>query len=317
MDEFLGIFYSILPPFILLGIGALARGLGWLKSEADSSLSMITVRILYPCFIFFHIIDSETSFDSSTFITASFGFITILLGFVLSWLVAFVFRIDEDTAPTFRFCSGIFNYGFIAIPVAIAIFDKDIVVQIILFNLGVEIAIWTIGILILSGQKFTLNGVFNPPAISVLVALLVEAMGGQKLIPFFTWNVIESCAMCSIPVGLMLIGASFYKLLSSFHFSRGLKVEMGSVVVRNFLFPTIVLLYVYMGYIPEGILFLGEVLVVQAAMPAGIFAIVIVGNYFGDKDTAMRSIIVTMFASILTLPLWIMLGFSILEKNKF
>ena len=38
-------------------------------------------------------------------------------------------------------------------------------------------------------------------------------------------------------------------------------------------------------------------------MPAGIFAIVIVGNYRGDRVTAMRSIIVTMVASLLTLPM--------------
>ena len=49
----------------------------------------------------------------------------------------------------------------------------------------------------------------------------------------------------------------------------------------------------------------------QVAMPAGIFAIVIVGNYEGDKETAMRSILVTMIASIITLPLWLMIGVSL------
>ena len=41
------------------------------------------------------------------------------------------------------------------------------------------------------------------------------------------------------------------------------------------------------------------------------FAIVIVGNYEGDKETAMRSILVTMIASIITLPLWLMIGVSL------
>lgn len=45
------------------------------------------------------------------------------------------------------------------------------------------------------------------------------------------------------------------------------------------------------------------VLVTQAARPSGIFAIVIVGNYKSDNETAMRSILVTMIAIIITLPI--------------
>jgi hypothetical protein len=33
-----------------------------------------------------------------------------------------------------------------------------------------------------------------------------------------------------------------------------------------------------------------EILLIQSAMPAGIFAVVIVGNYGGDKLTALRTI---------------------------
>ena len=43
------------------------------------------------------------------------------------------------TGQSFRFCSGIFNYGFIAIPVALAFFQSEIVVYIILFNLGLRL----------------------------------------------------------------------------------------------------------------------------------------------------------------------------------
>ena len=312
MDGFISIFYSILPPFILLGIGGFARGVGWLKAEADSSLSMITVRVLYPFFIVFHILDSGARFDLQTITISCFGFISILIGFSLSWLISKFLKMDELNARTFRFCSGIFNYGFIAIPVAVALFDEGIVVKIILFNLGVEIAIWTVGILILTSKTFSLKGILNPPAVSVIVALVFQSIGGKVFIPSYIWNVIESVAMCSIPIGLMLIGASFYQLMRSFRFSSGFKIEMGAILVRNFLFPMIVLFYVCYGFIPDFLLDIRKVLIVQAAMPAGIFAVVIVGNYSGDNETAMRSIIVTMVVSIITLPLWIMYGIYLL-----
>ena len=113
---------------------------------------------------------------------------------------------------------------------------------------------------------------------------------------------------CSIPIGLILIGGSFYVLMEGFKFSKGLKIEGASILVRNFLFPSIVLAFLYLFPLPGGMEWMKSVLVTQAAMPAGIFAIVIVGNYKGDKETAMRSILVTMIASIITLPLWLMIG---------
>ena len=65
----------------------LARALGWFRAEADASLSMITIRILYPCFILFHILESQ-EFNSSTFLISLIGFLSILLGF-FSFLAGF------------------------------------------------------------------------------------------------------------------------------------------------------------------------------------------------------------------------------------
>jgi hypothetical protein len=48
-------------------------------------------------------------------------------------------------------------------------------------------------------------------------------------------------------------------------------------------------------------------------MPAGIFAVVIVGNYSEDKETAMRSIIATMVTGIITLPIWIGIGLMLIN----
>ena len=43
---------AVAPVFVLIGLGVLARGLGWLTREADDSLLKLTIRLLYPCFIF-------------------------------------------------------------------------------------------------------------------------------------------------------------------------------------------------------------------------------------------------------------------------
>jgi predicted permease len=242
----------------------------------------------------------------------AFGFASILIGFFLAWFASKVLRIEKESVRTFRFCAGIFNYGFIAIPVALAFFDTNIVVHIILFNLGVEIAIWTMGILILTANKFSLKGLLNPPAIAVIVGLALQTTGGKQLIPSFFWEVIEILGQCSIPIGLLLIGGSFYQLMDNFRFSDGLRTEIASLLVRNLLFPCLVICFVASKFCPSNIPYLREVLVIQAAMPAGIFAVVIVRNYSANSVAAMRTISVTMLVSLITLPIWLSIGFAVL-----
>lgn len=313
MDNLIGIFIAVLPPFLLLGVGAFARSVGWLRAEADASLSMVTIRILYPCFILFHILENgDTRIDGATFLVIAIGFASILTGFFLAWVVSKVLKLEEESVRTFRFCAGIFNYGFIAIPVALAFFDSNIVVYIILFNLGVEIAIWTIGILILTANRLSLKGLLNPPAIAVIVGLVLQTTGGKQFIPSFFWEVVGILGQCSIPIGLLLIGGSFYQLMDNFRFSNGLRTEIASLLVRNLFFPCLVLSFIASNFCPRDIPFLREVLVIQAAMPAGIFAVVIVSNYSANSVTAMRTISVTMLLSLLTLPIWLSIGFAVL-----
>ena len=88
---------------------------------------------------------------------------------------------------------------------------------------------------------------------------------------------------------------------------------MASVMVRNIIFPVIVLSFLLVGLLPNEIDWLREILVVQSAMPAGIFAVVVVGNYEGDKMTALRSIPITMIVGILSIPFWLFWGLKILS----
>ncbi len=309
MEEAISILLSILPPFLLLGLGGLARALKLLRAEADASLSQITVRILYPAFILHQVLGSDDLVINHSFLgTALLGFLSIILGFSLAWIVSKVANMDRESAKSFCFCSGIFNYGYLAIPIGQALFGQEIVVHIILFNLGVEMAIWTVGILVLTSKKLALSGVINPPVVSIVLAFCLQPFGGSQLLPTFLWEFIIMVGPCAIPLGLILIGGSFYELMQGFRFSPHYKTEVASVGVRNLLFPVFVFSFLSFSIIPQEMIWVSRVLVVQAAMPAGIFAVVIVGNYAGDKKTAMRSILSTMMVGAITIPAWLLAG---------
>jgi predicted permease len=314
MGSLIDILSYVAPPVLLLLLGVAVRRAGWFRAEADASLSILTVRVLYPCFFFYHIVGSEELMAPSNLIVViGAGFLCVLLGFYVAWIVARFTNMGVRSAPAFTFSAGIFNYGYFAFPVAISLFGEQILSKFIVFNLGVEIAIWTVGILFLSSSGFKLARLINPPAISIVLALLVKNWGGDAVVPSFAWEVIKMLGACSIPVGLLLIGGNISDLMKGFKFSKGYKIELSSILVRLVIVPALMFLYAWIGPIPEDMIWLKKVLIVQAAMPAGIFALVVVQIYDGDRTTAMRSIMASILGCLVSLPLWLILGLKLVE----
>jgi predicted permease len=316
VENWLNIILAVLPPFILLFIGCLARRMDWLGRETDRSLSRFILYVLYPSFIIYHVLGTESKVGiQEAWIAAVFGFFAISIGFLVARLVVRICKISSKESPAFCFCSGIFNYGFFAIPVASLFFGNELVVKIILFNLGVEVAIWTMGILILTSSKFDIRKILNPPSISVILALALQACGGRELFPQFAWNVLSMIGHCSIPMALMIIGASFYDLLKVYRPSPFYRVEMGAVLTRALIVPVLFILYANYGWIPVEVSWMSQVLIIQAAMPAGVFALVVVRNYEEDTETGLRAIMATMLISLISLPTWLWIGINLSQGN--
>ena len=66
---------------------------------------------------------------------------------------------------TFVFTTGIFNYGYFAFPVANALFGPETFGILLVFVAGVELGIWSIGILFLTAgsEKLEWKRMVNPP----------------------------------------------------------------------------------------------------------------------------------------------------------
>lgn len=309
MVEILNILWAVMPPFILMFVGAAARKTGCLPVTMEGSLSRFIVRILYPCFIIHQVLGSaEPVSTNEVWIAPIFGFISITIGFLIAHYIGKFLGLNDRENRAFRFCSGIFNYGFFALPIASQVFGDFLIVKIILFNLGVEMAIWSVGVLILTSSTFSWTKLLNPPAVSVVFALIIQSIGGRELFPDPIWIVLEMISTCSIPFALMVIGSSFAGLFEGFHPSARYRVEIGAFCSRNLLIPACFMGYAVFGIFPPGMGWMAKVLIVQAAMPAGVFALLVVKSYSGASEVGLRAILATMLGCVLTLPAWIYAG---------
>ena len=314
MSGFLNIVSALVLPIGIILLGCFTRRFGWFRTEADASLATLTIRLLYPCFILRYLVGHEGLREPTIFAMAPVaGFLAIVLGFGFSILAVRLIGLSRQQGKSFIFSTGIFNYGFFAFPVGEALFGEAFVGKLIIFNLGVEIAIWTVGVMILIGGTPSWRRLVNPPAVAIVLATVLTAVGGRAGLPSFVFEIVDALAACAIPVGLLLIGGSVLDLLREKKGGTGLRVEAGAVAVRLMLVPAVFMTVVALAPFPHDLFWLREVLVVQAAMPAGVFAIVIVKSYDGDTGIALRTILATLAGCLITMPAWLSLGLRILS----
>lgn len=303
---------AVAAPAGLILVGFVTRRLGWFRAEADASLATLSIRLLYPCFILRHLTDHEALSNlAGLWVAPAFGFLAILAGFLISGAMARFIGLKNEEFRTFTFSAGIFNYGFFAFPVGESLFGEEFLGKLILFNLGVEVAIWTVGIVLLLGKKPGLGRLLNPPTVAIAGAWALTSWGGWEAAPCFAFSVVDALAACAIPVGLLLIGGSVSELLKERNHGGNLKVELAGICSRLVLVPAVLVgAAAWVPFAPE-VEWLRHTLVVQAAMPAGVFALVVVKSYGGDALVALRVILATMAGCILTLPFWLALGLKL------
>lgn len=309
MSEYWAVWGAVLPIFLVTLVGGVIRRVNWLTEEADHSLMRVVVNLLVPALILDSLLGNPALNETGTVIVAPVvGFLTVVGGLGLAYGAAPLFRLGETVRRrTFAFAMGIYNYGYIPIPLTVLLFDRETLGVLFLFNLGVEVAIWTICLSVLRGSAGFGNrrAMLNPPILAVFAGLLVHYTGLFPHLPEFLLTGINLLGVSAIPLALLLIGATMADNLGEFDPTRGGATVVGAVVLRLGLFALLFLgVAVALPVSQE----LKRVLVLQAAMPAAVFPLIMTKHYGGHVATALRVVFWTSFIGLFTIPLWIRLG---------
>ncbi|HEX8312204.1 MAG TPA: AEC family transporter [Chthoniobacteraceae bacterium] len=332
--DYLTLLATIAPVFLIIGAGYVIRRIRWLNAEADASLMRVIVNLLYPCLILDTILGNRALDDPGNVILAPLvGFGTVVLGYAASYLLAPIFGLREPRQRrTFAFTAGIYNYGYLALPLAQKLFDApagDSRTTAVLFihNLGVEVALWTVGLLLLQGRSHeasppkaadestptrrsfqlppTLTRVLNPPVLAILFAAALHFAGARHWMPGVALSAVHSLGAAAIPLGLVLTGATFADEMRNLSGRNHLGVGIGACALRLGLLP--ILFLALAKWLPAPVE-LQRVILIQAAMPSAVIPVLLARHYGGDAGTAMRIVLITSLAALLTIPLWIQLG---------
>nr|WP_267908118.1 AEC family transporter [Cerasicoccus arenae] len=311
MLGFTDLFFAIVPVFLLMSSGGLARALKWINDAGEQALLKLVVNLLYPAFIFSAVANNESLRMKGLIISAVLtGFLFVMIGYALCYFAAPLFGMKENAERrTFSFTGGIYNYGYFAIPVCTPLFGLETVGVLLVISVGVELAMWSFGILIVSGEfnRRSLKRMITPPLVAILIAIPVNLLGVTEIIPGFVESTLDLLGRSAIPIGLIMIGATMWQLMTKEPLFTRPSIALGACLMRLGVLP-LVLITAY-AFIPSP-LPLREAALVHAAMPCGVLPVVLTRVYGGRTNIALRTVVSTCLVSLITIPLWIKFGIS-------
>lgn len=313
------ILQAILPVYLLVGVGLFLRATKVVTPEMEKGMLKMVIHCLYPCLILDKTLGNDLvrHFDVLAW-GVGLGFGLVILGMAVAYLMALGLGLKPGNGRrTFCVAVGTQNYGYIAIPLLGALFvamngNEQVYGVLFIHSLGVEIALWMVGVMIMTGSVFgNPKLLINGPTVSVVLGVLLSSTGGWQffeesgggIVGAGVRQMISWLGVCAFPMGLVLIGAMMYDLIGKERISK--KVATGSLLVRIVIMPFVFLAAAkWLPVIPE----LKQVLLVQASMPAAVGPIIVARHYGGSPGVAVQGVIVTSIVALVTMPLWISWG---------
>lgn len=308
MNEFTIVVAAVLPVLFTALLGTLMRKVNYLTEEADNSLLQVTINLLVPCFIFDKLLGNPAMAVPSNLVMAPLvGIATVSIGILIGLTIAGLSGLtDPNERRTFGFSAGIYNYGYVPLPLALSLFDRETVATLVVHNVGVDFGFWVMGALVFAQRDQPIwRKLLRPPIFAIVVTVILNFAGLAASVPQIIIDTARMVGACAIPMGLILTGAMVADLLKDFHGKGGMRVITAAVLLRILLLPIGFLLLA--RYLPATVE-LKRVIVLQAAMPAAVFAILASKYFKGHSPTALRVVIGTSVVSFITIPLWIRFG---------
>jgi predicted permease len=305
------IILSVLPVYFLIIGGAVLRKTGTLKREHDEGIMHVIFSVMAPCFILDRMLGVEILRNNQTLATGiGLGFLLIIAGIGIGYLIGKAMGLAPGNGiRTFTLTSGCQNYGFTAVPVVEILWGTSAVAVLFVHNIGVEIAIWSVGVMIMSGERgLRWRRLINGPIIAVVIGLFLVFLRIDHLVTGPIRNVISMIGIGAFPLAILMTGASIIDLVGAE--KPTWKIILGSVLVRIILAPAVIIACAkWIPMAPE----LKQVLLVQSAMPAAMTPILLAKIYGGRPVVAVQIVIATTIVSVFTLPYIITYGMRFLE----
>jgi hypothetical protein len=294
------------------------RRRGVLSEAGTAELARLLVRGVYPFLIFASVVRNYRLPELAAAWPLPLVVFLLMLGGYAVGLAAAVglrFRAKPER-HAFLFQCGFNNYSFLPLPLVQALFPEQAgraVAALIVSSFGAELAVWTLGVGILTGgrvERRALRHLISPPLLALLLgtALVVWRDTGFLSAWLRSPHLAAVCAEAlrvagrigeaTVPLAMVVAGSCLAVLEPAVLRNPRVWIATG---LRVLLIP--LLAYAVLSRLPLPAD--GQVLFVVAAMPSAIASITLTKVYGGDEPFAAGTVLLTHLCALVTVPLFL------------
>lgn len=313
--NFLQILGIVTPVFLLVALGGLLRRIQWMTPEADSTLLKLGANVLMPALIADSVLGNSLLANAGElWLPPVLGFLLVAISMAVVGLLLAPCRVPHATNGAGIISAGVQNFGYMVVPLAEVFYQRETLGVLFLHNLGVEVAMWCLGIWVLTRQA---GGSFwrrlvNAPTLAILGSGALNLLHANEWLPVFLRKSLHMLGQAAIPVALLLAGVTLYDQLRITHEERPRYGALSlAVTARVLILPLLYFATARWLPMPEA---LRSVLILQGAMPSAMMPIVICRLHKADSRFSIQIILLTTLISLVTIPLWIRFGLSFIGR---
>ena len=288
--------------FSLIVVGLLLKKKGIVGAGGQKNMTDLVIDVILPCniiksFMVDFSIDIMKSFAGIFIISVLIQILCVFLGKVL------YNKTKESRRKCLRYATICSNAGFMGNPVAEGVFGSMGLMLASIYLIPLRIMMWSEGIAIFTDapdKKALVKKVATHPCIIACAIGIVLMLTGWRP-PVFVTDVIGSLSGCNTAVSMMVIGMILADADPRTIFDKEILLY---TLTRLGMIPLIV-------WVPCQLLHVDALVtgvsVILAAMPAGATTSILASKYNGDAEFAVKLVVFSTAASLISTPIWGML----------
>jgi len=310
--------------FGLIGAGMLAAWRKWITPDIAKAFPRLLVNLAIPCMAVYHL---YTGLDRQQVLDAWLPLLVLTLVYPVSYftgkLFAVIFNIPKIRRGVFTVLFSFSNSMFIGFPVAQALFGDAGMPFAMYFYLGNTTFFWVLGYYAIRRDADEIGGscsrlaagevikkLVTPPIITIIVMFAVVML--QIQLPGFVVDTAKYMGALTTPLSLIFMGCVIWEAGLK---GLGFEANIAHVLLGRFvLIPTLMFFACQLAIrllAPDGaaadIVMMRNVFTVQAGLPVMTQTVILSQLYGADVKFATKSFIWTTIASVVFIPVYMIL----------
>lgn len=276
-------------------------------------LSGLVIHFFLPCFILAQFL-GNFSFQlyKNWWVFPLLSFVVTSCAFVLAKTICF-FQKEVTHRKEFLSLVSFQNSGYIPLMLVATLFSIEeariLNVYIFLFLIGFDLALWLLGVWILTRhriEKFELKNMVSSPVVAIAASLLLVFWGAPRFIPPEVMKPLKMFGDCTLPLAMIIMGGNLARIkITDVRIPEIFLLLLTKLLLLPLLALSAVMI-IKMDF------WVGFLIVLEAAVPSAVSLSVIAHHYKIEEAFINQGLFFTHLLSVVTIPVFLMMYWNLM-----